>query len=63
MTINWSALGLVFLVSLAATLLVIVLFAVGVRTWNRGRGGLAVAIGSFTLCGAVTLFGIALILA
>jgi hypothetical protein len=63
MSVNWSALGMVLLVSLLATLLVIVLFAVGIRALSRGRGGLPIAIGSFALCGIVTLFGIAVILA
>ncbi|ONI91157.1 hypothetical protein ALI144C_01485 [Actinosynnema sp. ALI-1.44] len=61
MTINWAAFGSVFLVSVLATLLVTVLFAVGVVA--KGRGKLVVAYGSFAVCGAVTLLGIAVILA
>jgi hypothetical protein len=61
MHIDWSALGTVFLVSLLATILVTILFALGVVA--KGRGHIAVAIGSFAVCGVVTLFGIAVILA
>jgi hypothetical protein len=61
MHVNWSALGSVFLVSLFATIVVTILFAVGIVAQGRGRR--AVAIGSFAVCGVVTLFGIAVILA
>lgn len=61
MHINWSALGLVFVVSLVATIVVAILFAVGIVAQGRGRRGVAFA--SFAVCGVVTLFGIAVILA
>jgi hypothetical protein len=61
MQINWSALGMVFLVSLAATILLTVLFAISLTALGKGRR--AVAIGGFSLCGVVMLFGIAVILA
>ncbi|ALG06879.1 hypothetical protein [Kibdelosporangium phytohabitans] len=61
MQINWAALGSVLLVSIVASLLVTVLFAVGIVA--KGRGKLAMAYGSFAVCGAVTLLGIAVILA
>jgi hypothetical protein len=65
MQINWSALALVFLVSLGVTILVIVLFALSVVALGKdsGPGRRALAIGGFALCGVVTLFGIAVILA
>ncbi|MFC0114130.1 hypothetical protein [Kibdelosporangium aridum] len=61
MHVNWTALGSVFLVSLVVTLLVTVLFAVGIVA--KGRGKVVMAVGSFAICGAVTLLGIAVILA
>lgn len=61
MHINWTALGSVFLVSVFATLLVTVLFAVGIVA--QGRGKKLAAVGSFAICGVVTLLGIAVILA
>lgn len=61
MHINWTALGSVFLVSLLVTLLVTVLFAVGIVA--QGRGKTVMAVGSFAVCGVVTLLGIAVILA
>jgi hypothetical protein len=61
MHVNWSALGLVFVVSLVVTIVVTLLFAAGIVA--KGRGRLAVAIASFSACGVVTLFGIAVILA
>lgn len=61
MQINWSALGMVFLVSLAATIVLAVLFALSLVALGRGRR--VVALGGFTLCGVVMLFGIAVILA
>ena len=61
MHVNWSALGMVFLVSLFATILVTILFAVGIVA--KGRGKVVVAVSSFAVCGVVTLFGIAVILA
>jgi hypothetical protein len=63
MHINWSALGLVLLVSLGAAVLLSVLFAVGINALGKGRGGRVLAIGSFALCAAVTVFGISVILA
>lgn len=61
MQINWTALGSVFVVSIVATLLVTVLFAVGIVA--QGRGKRVIAYGSFAVCGVVTLLGIAVILA
>ncbi|MCE7008288.1 hypothetical protein LWC34_36560 [Kibdelosporangium philippinense] len=61
MHVNWTALGSVFLVSVVVTLLVSVLFAVGIVA--QGRGKPVLAIGSFAICGVVTLLGIAVILA
>jgi hypothetical protein len=61
MHVNWTALGLVFLVSLVVTIVVTILFAAGILA--KGRGHLGVAIASFSACGVVTLFGIAVILA
>lgn len=61
MHVNWTALGLVFLVSLVVTIVVTILFAVGIVAKGRGRAGVAIA--SFAVCGVVTLFGIAVILA
>lgn len=61
MHVNWTALGSVFVVSLVASVLVAVLFAIGVVAQGRGRS--MVAIGSFAVCGLVTLLGIAVILA
>lgn len=65
MQINWSALGMVFLVSLAATIVVVVLFALSVVALGKdaGPGRKALAIGGFALCSVVTLLGIAVILA
>lgn len=61
MHVNWSALGAVFVVSLVATILVTILFAMGIVAQGRGRR--VVAYASFAVCGVVTLFGIAVILA
>lgn len=61
MQINWSALGLVFLVSLGVTVLLTVLVALSLVALGRGRRVLA--IGGFSLSGVVMLFGIAVILA
>ncbi|CAM4207974.1 hypothetical protein KIPE111705_45160 [Kibdelosporangium persicum] len=61
MHVNWTALGSVFAVSVLVTLLVTVLFAFGVVAQGKGRN--VVALGSFAVCGVVTLLGIAVILA
>nr|WP_042194136.1 hypothetical protein [Kibdelosporangium sp. MJ126-NF4]CEL21115.1 hypothetical protein [Kibdelosporangium sp. MJ126-NF4]CTQ95370.1 hypothetical protein [Kibdelosporangium sp. MJ126-NF4] len=61
MHINWGALASVLLVSVIATLLVTVLFAVGIVA--KGRGNLVMAVGSFAVCAVVTVLGIAVILA
>ena len=64
MNVNWLALGQVFLVSLAVTVAVMVLFASGVLALSKpGPAQRVVAVGSFALCGLVTLLGIAVILA
>jgi len=73
MTINWGALGTVFVVALAASVVLTGLFAVGVRGLSdretvRAQGGtgtvqLTGAVACFAVCAAVIGYGIYLIVA
>jgi hypothetical protein len=73
MTVDWSALGVVFAVSLGVVLGVVVLFSLGVRGLSargaaRELGGSAtvptvVAWSCFAACAAVVGFGIYLVVA
>jgi hypothetical protein len=61
MIINWAGLGTVFLVALAASVLFVGLFSVGIGAWTR-RGEAALnnvlAIACFVLCGAIIVYGV-----
>jgi hypothetical protein len=71
MTIDWGALGTVFLIALVAAGVITSVFAVGVRglaarttareTGASGSGGLAAALICFMICAAVVGYGIYLI--
>lgn len=71
MDVKWGALGQVAVVSLGATIGVVLVFALGVRAWSardaaRATGGggtaLTAAAGAcFTACAAAVLYGIYLI--
>ncbi|WP_409182990.1 hypothetical protein F9C11_00490 [Amycolatopsis sp. VS8301801F10] len=73
MAINWGALGIVFVVALAAAVVLTGLFAYGVRGLServiaRANGGsgtvqLTGAVACFTICAAVIGYGIYLIVA
>jgi hypothetical protein len=71
--IDWSALGAVLLVSLAAVVVLTGAFSLGVQGLSRhavakegggaGTAGLATAVLSFAVCAAVVGYGIFLIVA
>ncbi|WP_431913261.1 hypothetical protein [Nonomuraea jabiensis] len=72
MDIKWDALGQVFVVSLAVSVVVVAVFSLGAlaiaarqsaqeRGSGTGAGGLAAAVLCFTACAAVVLYGIYLI--
>ena len=73
MTINWGALGAVFVVALGAAVVLTVLFAYGIRGLSeresaREQGGTGVAqmtgsVVCFAVCAAVVAYGIYLIVA
>ncbi|GAB2960623.1 hypothetical protein LWP59_05460 [Amycolatopsis acidiphila] len=73
MTIDWAALGSVFLIALVAVGVITSVFAVGVRglaarttardTGASGSGGLTAAIICFAVCAAIVGYGIYLIAA
>lgn len=73
MTIDWGALGTVFLIALVAAGVIAGVFAVGVRglaarttareTGASGAGGLTGAVICFAVCAAVVGYGIYLIAA
>ncbi|MEV4357775.1 hypothetical protein [Nonomuraea sp. NPDC049625] len=76
MDIKWDALGQVFVISLAVSVVVVAVFSLGAlalaarqsarqsaqeRGTGTGAGGLAEAVLCFTACAAVVLYGIYLI--
>ncbi|MCK2217003.1 hypothetical protein MF672_024885 [Actinomadura sp. ATCC 31491] len=71
MDVKWSALGQVLVVSLAVSVVVVVVFSLGVtalsarrtvrETGSGGAGALAAATLCFAACAAVVLYGIYLI--
>ncbi|MGV9378566.1 hypothetical protein ACWDRB_22300 [Nonomuraea sp. NPDC003707] len=76
MDIKWDALGQVFVISLAVSVIVVAVFSLGAlalaarqsarqsaqeRGTGTGAGGLAAAVLCFTACAAVVLYGIYLI--
>ncbi|MFC5835304.1 hypothetical protein [Nonomuraea insulae] len=72
MDIKWAALGQVFVVSLAVSVVVVLVFSLGVlalsarqhaqeQRTGAGTGGLAAAVLCFAACAAVVLYGIYLI--
>ncbi|WP_103348218.1 hypothetical protein [Amycolatopsis sp. CA-128772] len=73
MHINWSSLGLVFVVALASVVVLTGLFSFGVvglsqrdsarATGGSGTGPLAGAVICFALCAAIVGYGIYLIVA
>jgi hypothetical protein len=72
-SVNWAALGEVFLVGLASVAAVVALFATGIRgvslrvaaraQGGSGAAGLTLAITCFAACCAVVLCGLFLIIA
>jgi hypothetical protein len=70
-SVNWAALGEVFLVGLVSVAAVVALFATGIRGVSQrvaaraqggsGAGGLTVAVVCFAACCAVVLYGLFLI--
>lgn len=71
MHVNWSGLGEVFVIALAAGVGVVVLFSLGITTLSRrattdgraGTGSTAVAGVCFLACAAVVGYGIYLVVA
>lgn len=71
MSVNWLALGEVFVVGLVSVAVLVALFATGIRGVSHrmtaraeggsGVGGLTVAIVCFAACCAVVLYGLFLI--
>ncbi|MFI9839563.1 hypothetical protein ACIHFD_21190 [Nonomuraea sp. NPDC051941] len=74
MDIKWDALGQVFVISLAVSVIVVAVFSLGAlalaarqsarqsaQERGTGAGGLAAAVLCFTACAAVVLYGIYLI--
>ncbi|SDH15944.1 hypothetical protein [Nonomuraea jiangxiensis] len=72
MDIKWTALGQVFMVSLAVSVVVVVVFSLGVMALSArqtvrehdsggGSGALAAAVVCFAACAAVVGYGIYLI--
>jgi hypothetical protein len=72
-SVNWAALGEVFLVGLLSVAAVVALFATGIRGVSRrvaaraeggsGAAGLTLAVVCFAACCAVVLYGLFLIVA
>jgi NAD/NADP transhydrogenase beta subunit len=71
-TVNWLALGEVFVVGLVTVAALVALFALGIRGVSQrvtaragggsGAGGLTVAVVCFAACCAVVLYGLSLII-
>ncbi|MBV8931971.1 MAG: hypothetical protein JOZ47_03780 [Kutzneria sp.] len=71
MSVNWAALGEVFLVGLGAVASVVVMFSVGIKGISRrvvtrasggtGSAGLVVAVSCFATCTFTVLCGLYLI--
>jgi ABC-type nickel/cobalt efflux system permease component RcnA len=72
MSVKWGSLGEVFVISLGATVVVVVLFAVGLLAASarqtaaeRGRptgAGTAAAVACFACCALIVLYGLYLII-
>jgi hypothetical protein len=72
MSVNWAALGEVFIVGLVAVTTLVTLYAMGIRGVSRrvaaraqggsGVGGLTLAAVCFAACCAVVLYGLFLII-
>ena len=72
MSVNWLALGEVFVVGLVSVAALVMLFALGIRGVSQrvtaraeggsGAGGLTVAVVCFAACCAVVLYGLSLII-
>jgi hypothetical protein len=73
MSVNWAALGEVFLVGLVSVAAVVALFATGIRGVSQrvaaraqggsGVAGLTLAVVCFAACSVVVLYGLFLIVA
>lgn len=73
MQIDWSALGIVFVIALGSVVVLTGLFSYGVvglsqreaarEAGTSGAGPLAGAVICFTLCAAIVLYGVYLIVA
>lgn len=71
MSVNWAALGEVFIVGLVSVAVVVTLFAMGIRGVSQrvaartqggsGVGGLTVAVVCFAACCVVVAYGLFLI--
>jgi len=71
-SVNWLALGEVFVVGLVSVAALVMLFALGIRGVSQrvtaraeggsGAGGLTVAVVCFAACCAVVLYGLSLII-
>jgi hypothetical protein len=73
MSVNWTALGEVFVIGLVSVAALVALFATGIRGVSQrvvaraqggsGAGGLTLAVVCFAACCAVVLYGLFLIVA
>ena len=71
MSVNWAALGEVFIVGLVSVAVLVALFATGIRGVSQrvaaraqggsGAGGLTVAVVCFAACCVVVAYGLVLI--